>query len=152
MAEDRKAIARGAPDVYHLELLATLSHELRTPLHVILGYAEMIDELGDDPQQRGQLVGRIKAAAGGLVELVDRALAAAESEAASPPLVPIVRTDMTPILVVEDDHEVREGDARCPRGVRIPGGRRRERTRGAPAPAGGAASRSHHPRPDDAGD
>src|SRR6266852_3082142 len=57
-----------------VESLSTLSHELRTPLNVILGFAEMLEDPECDEAQRGQLLHRIKAAAAGLVELVDRSI------------------------------------------------------------------------------
>ncbi len=37
------------------EAVAELRHELRTPLNLIIGYAEMLLEDADDPDQRGQL-------------------------------------------------------------------------------------------------
>jgi CheY-like chemotaxis protein len=103
-----------APYLFHAELLATLSHELRTPLNVIMGYAEMLEDPAGDPELRTYVAHRIKGAARGLVDLVDRALAAAEAEAETlaqerPEHMPepVPHSTMR-VMVVEDDPEVRE--------------------------------------------
>ncbi len=116
MVDDPRVIDLDHPfqHPFHAELLATLSHELRTPLNVIIGYAEMLEDPAGDPSRREHLVLRIKAAANGLVDLVDRALAAAEAEAeAEAREAPVYTPEPAPsgaahVLVVEDDRAVRE--------------------------------------------
>lgn len=55
------------------EFVANMSHELRTPLHIILGYAEMLLDRPGKAEREG-IVGRVREAAVGLLQLVDSVL------------------------------------------------------------------------------
>ncbi|MBA2688380.1 MAG: HAMP domain-containing histidine kinase [Gemmatimonadaceae bacterium] len=64
------------------EFLAIMSHELRTPLTAIIGYEELLSDGITGPvnaAQKGQL-GRIKASAGHLLELIDQILGFARAD------------------------------------------------------------------------
>ncbi len=64
------------------EFLAVMSHELRTPLTAIIGYEELLSDGITGPvndAQKGQL-GRIKASAGHLLELIDQILGFARAD------------------------------------------------------------------------
>ncbi|MCB9705191.1 MAG: hypothetical protein H6711_25175 [Myxococcales bacterium] len=65
--------------------LATMSHELRTPLNVIIGYAELIDELLDDPDvERVEIrrdVERVRGAAEHLLSMIADVLDMSKIEA-----------------------------------------------------------------------
>ncbi|MGI8906305.1 MAG: ATP-binding protein [Candidatus Sumerlaeaceae bacterium] len=63
--------------------LARVSHELRTPLNAILGYAEMLQEDAQEPEQAGiqQDLGRIHSAGKHLLRLIDDLLDLARIEA-----------------------------------------------------------------------
>jgi len=54
------------------QFVSTMSHELRTPLNVILGYADLLEELDDD--ERRMAVSRIGRAGRELLELVEATL------------------------------------------------------------------------------
>jgi hypothetical protein len=56
------------------EFINTLSHELRSPLHVIVGYADMLEE---DRQEPGFIAGRVRASAFELLQLLENTLSAA---------------------------------------------------------------------------
>lgn len=56
------------------EFVNTMSHELRSPLHVILGYAEMLEDGRGDPRAAAE---RIRANALELLQLVENTLAVA---------------------------------------------------------------------------
>ena len=64
------------------EFLAVMSHELRTPLTAIIGYEELLSDGITGPvneAQKSQL-GRIKASAGHLLELIDQILGFARAD------------------------------------------------------------------------
>ncbi len=69
------------------EFVSTMSHELRTPLHVIMGYAEMLD----DDAVRDTAVARIRSAGRELLELVEATLdlSRLESGTDAPRLEPV---------------------------------------------------------------
>jgi PAS domain S-box-containing protein len=56
------------------EFLATVSHELRTPLQAILGWARLLQDVGDDPQRRRQGLATIERNAKVQAQLVDDVL------------------------------------------------------------------------------
>jgi signal transduction histidine kinase len=56
------------------EFVNTMSHELRSPLNVIIGYSEMLDDGGADPQFTA---GRIRASALELLLLIENTMSAA---------------------------------------------------------------------------
>jgi signal transduction histidine kinase len=55
------------------EFVSTMSHELRTPLHVILGYADLLDDVLTDPEGR-RGIDRIRVAGRELLELIEATL------------------------------------------------------------------------------
>ena len=61
------------------EFLSTMSHELRSPLHVIVGYADIVEESVEPDLQ--ELVGRIRRSALDLLQLVENTMNAARLEA-----------------------------------------------------------------------
>jgi signal transduction histidine kinase len=64
------------------DFLAVMSHELRTPLNAVLGYADlMLLGVSDSPAKSREYVERIRAAAQGLLRLVDEVLSFARLEA-----------------------------------------------------------------------
>jgi len=73
---------QAAEDANHAKsaFLASMSHELRTPLNAIIGYAELLGEDVEKPDQREDL-GRILAAGQHLLELVDDVLDMSKIEA-----------------------------------------------------------------------
>jgi signal transduction histidine kinase len=58
-----------------------MSHELRTPLNVILGFAEMAQDEGLDPEERGRLLARIEGSGWELLRLIEDTLAMGRIEA-----------------------------------------------------------------------
>jgi signal transduction histidine kinase len=72
------------------EFIATMSHELRTPLNAIIGYSELIQEELDDDTPREKAAskdaGRIQAAAGHLLRLINEILEHARLDAGAEPL------------------------------------------------------------------
>ncbi|MCL6631274.1 MAG: cell wall metabolism sensor histidine kinase WalK [Alicyclobacillus herbarius] len=63
------------------DFLANVSHELRTPLSMMQGYAEaLLDEFGDDPEQRRELTGIIHDEALRMKRLVNDLLDLAQLE------------------------------------------------------------------------
>ncbi len=62
------------------EFLSTMSHELRTPLNAILGYAELLQDGGDDDERR-EFLGRIHTKGRELLELVEGTLEIGDIEA-----------------------------------------------------------------------
>jgi signal transduction histidine kinase len=69
--------------------LAELSHELRTPLNAIIGYAEMLAEEREDPDERRDLA-RIDTAAHHLLQLIGNVLDLAKIEAGRLEIQPVV--------------------------------------------------------------
>ena len=63
------------------DFVSTMSHELRTPLHVMLGYADMVEEETEPRDPRRELVQRIKAAGRDLLELIEGTLDIGRMEA-----------------------------------------------------------------------
>jgi signal transduction histidine kinase len=61
------------------EFLSTMSHELRSPLHVIVGYADIVQE--EVPAELHDTVGRIRRSALDLLTLVENTMNAARLEA-----------------------------------------------------------------------
>jgi signal transduction histidine kinase len=55
------------------EFVSTMSHELRTPLHVILGYADLLVDMVDDPEGR-RGIDRIQVASRELLDLIEATL------------------------------------------------------------------------------
>ena len=55
------------------EFVSTMSHELRTPLHVILGYADLLDDVVAEPEAR-RGVDRIRVASRELLDLIEATL------------------------------------------------------------------------------
>jgi signal transduction histidine kinase len=56
------------------DFVSTMSHELRTSLHVILGYAEMIEEATAPEDPRRDLAQRVRTSGRDLLELIDSTL------------------------------------------------------------------------------
>lgn len=79
------------------EFMATMSHELRTPLNVILGYSGLLLEgaLGDLTEEQGEAVGRLRANALQLLDLVNATLDVTRLETGRVPL------DLKPTLLAE---------------------------------------------------
>jgi len=74
------------------EFLASMSHELRTPLHIIIGYAEMLEERGAvSEHKRCEVSARVRKAASGLLHLVDNVLDLGRLEAGK------VHADVAPV-------------------------------------------------------
>jgi signal transduction histidine kinase len=63
------------------EFVSTMSHELRTPLNVILGLADMLDDDTFGPEERRDLVGRVRVAGRDLLELIENTLAIGRMDA-----------------------------------------------------------------------
>jgi signal transduction histidine kinase len=70
------------------EFVASISHEMRTPLNVILGYTEMLldREVLADLEEHDRLVTRARAAACGLLQLVDSVLDLGKLDAGKVPV------------------------------------------------------------------
>jgi len=70
------------------DFLATLSHELRTPLHIIIGYADMLNEgnLGTLTTEQNEAIRQMKQAARGEVELIATMLDVSRIEAGKLPV------------------------------------------------------------------
>jgi len=64
------------------DFLAIVSHELRTPLNAIMGYADLIDSgiAGDVSKQQQQHLGRVRASARHLLQLIEEILTFARLE------------------------------------------------------------------------
>lgn len=64
------------------EFLAVMSHELRTPLTAIIGYEELLSDGITGPVNQAQIsqLGRIKASAGHLLQLIDQILGFARAD------------------------------------------------------------------------
>jgi signal transduction histidine kinase len=54
------------------EFVSTMSHELRTPLHVIMGYADMLEDA--PPGERGTMIEKVRGSGRELLELIDATL------------------------------------------------------------------------------
>ncbi|MCC6763741.1 MAG: GAF domain-containing sensor histidine kinase [Deltaproteobacteria bacterium] len=67
------------------EFVSTMSHELRTPLSVILGYADMLDEPGLDPDEHRRTLARIRRAGLELLEMIETTLNIGRLEAGRDP-------------------------------------------------------------------
>jgi signal transduction histidine kinase len=87
------------------EFVNTMSHELRSPLHVIIGYADMLNESRDNA---GFLAGRIRASALELLHLVENTLAVARLGAGK------VRLEPSEFDLYELADELRESVAALP--------------------------------------
>ena len=70
------------------EFVASIAHELRTPLNVILGYTEMLldRDVASDVAEHDRLVHRARAAACGLLQLVDSVLDLGKLDAGKVPV------------------------------------------------------------------
>jgi CheY-like chemotaxis protein len=104
--------------------LDQVCHALRTPLNVIIGFADMLEDPSIDVEERKDLAARVRAAATDLLGVVESELSAAESEArraaAGAGGTPASGDDQAgsrrpdgdtpapPVLVVEDDSDVRD--------------------------------------------
>ena len=79
---DRARTAAESASRAKSEFLAAMSHELRTPLSQIIGYAELLEEEAQDAGRDAELpdLHRIRAAASGLLRMVDDALAISQME------------------------------------------------------------------------
>ena len=76
------------------DFLASMSHEVRTPLHIIIGYADMLVDGGaGTPSEGARLGAHLRAAATGLLHLVDHILEMGRLEAGR------VRVDLRPVSV-----------------------------------------------------
>jgi signal transduction histidine kinase len=76
------------------DFLSCMSHELRTPLHIVIGYADMlIDGAATTPAEGAALGAHVRAAATGLLHLVDDVLEMARLEAGR------VRVELRPVAV-----------------------------------------------------
>ncbi|UCF98126.1 MAG: response regulator [Spirochaetaceae bacterium] len=62
------------------EFLANMSHEIRTPMNAVLGFAELLDTLVEDPRQKSH-VKAIKAGGKALLALIDQVLDLSKIEA-----------------------------------------------------------------------
>jgi signal transduction histidine kinase len=84
------------------EFVSTMSHELRTPLHVILGYADLLADLVDDPDGR-RGVDRIQAASRELLDLIEATLDINRLESGSDParVAPLVLAELWEELASE---------------------------------------------------
>lgn len=96
--------------------LATVSHELRTPLHVVLGYAETIDERWAelDERSRRQMIERLRHNARGLHHVIDSMLdysrlaaGAVEAHRRRFAIVPVVHEVIERLQDVSDTHHIR---------------------------------------------
>jgi len=63
------------------EFLANMSHELRTPLNGVIGAAQLLQDQGDDPQRRQELVDIIRFSGASLMDMIDSVLDLARIEA-----------------------------------------------------------------------
>jgi PAS domain S-box-containing protein len=65
------------------DFLAVISHELRTPLNAIMGYTDLLDAgiSGELSEKQGQQIGRIRASARHLLQLIEEILSFARMEA-----------------------------------------------------------------------
>jgi signal transduction histidine kinase len=81
------------------DFLAVMSHELRTPLNAVVGYADLLDLQVAGPITEGQRVqlGRIKASAHHLLELIEEVLTFARLETASEE-IRVVRVDLAELV------------------------------------------------------
>nr|WP_316643409.1 CHASE2 domain-containing protein [uncultured Roseateles sp.] len=63
------------------EFLANMSHELRTPLNGVIGAAQLLQDQGEDPQRRQELVDIIRFSGASLLDMIDSVLDLARIEA-----------------------------------------------------------------------
>ena len=63
------------------ELVTTVSHDLRTPLTTILGYAELIERVGDVNDQQREFIQKIKSSVKNITSLVNNLLDLGKVEA-----------------------------------------------------------------------
>jgi signal transduction histidine kinase len=77
------------------EFVSTMSHELRTPLHVILGYADLLADIVDDPEGR-RGIDRIQVSSRELLELIEATLDINRLESGNDParLAPLVMGEL----------------------------------------------------------
>ena len=97
------------------EFVSTMSHELRTPLNVMLGYAEMAQDVNLGERDRLAYVHRIQGAGRDLLDLIESTLEVGRMEAGRDG----VRLEPVPVSAFCD--EVRRACASLPRrdGVRL---------------------------------
>ncbi|MCL6592400.1 MAG: cell wall metabolism sensor histidine kinase WalK [Alicyclobacillus sp.] len=80
------------------DFIANVSHELRTPLSMMQGYAEaLLDEFGDDPEQRAELTQIIHDETLRMKRLVNDLLNLAQLESGQFPLS-LARMDLTDVI------------------------------------------------------
>lgn len=89
------------------ELVSRLGHELRTPVTVIFGVARTLAEGGVSDDERDELLQRLVARSGALVELVERFESAVDSELVEPvDLANLVREVATERVTVEVTNDI----------------------------------------------
>lgn len=89
------------------ELVSRLGHELRTPVTVIFGVARTLAEGGVSDDERDELLQRLVARSGALVELVERFESAVDSELVEPvDLAKLVREVATGRVTVEVTNDI----------------------------------------------
>jgi signal transduction histidine kinase len=71
-------------DRVKIEFVSTMSHELRTPLHVILGYADLLADIVEEPEGR-RGIERIQVSSRELLELIEATLDINRLESGSDP-------------------------------------------------------------------
>ena len=123
---DREGILRAVPSPQlvldpHLpaeEFLQRLSHELRTPLNAVLGFAQLLELEGLEPQQTRQ-VGQILRGGRELLELVNELLEISRIEAGT------LRMSLSPVPLAQVVRKPGAGRVARRRALDPPGGRPR---------------------------
>jgi signal transduction histidine kinase len=77
------------------EFVSTMSHELRTPLHVILGYADLLADIVEDPEGR-RGIDRIQVSSRELLDLIETTLDINRLESGNDParLAPLAMNEL----------------------------------------------------------
>lgn len=68
------------------DFLSKLSHDIRTPLNAILGFTDLLEKHGDDPQRRADYIDKIKDSGNVLLTLINNILEMAHLENGDMPL------------------------------------------------------------------
>ena len=73
-------------DSVDLEMIANMSHELRTPLTIIRGYADILENFGEDLELVAEATAAIKTSAENMQDLVEKILFLARADQNNLPL------------------------------------------------------------------
>ena len=73
-------------DPVDLEMIANMSHELRTPLTIIRGYADILENFGEDLELVAEATAAIKTSAENMQDLVEKILFLARADQNNLPL------------------------------------------------------------------